>query len=127
MKRSGQHALLMSEVLRDPSEYRHKARLGLCASIKSMIYNRALRNMEVQRARHIMLVIFSKGCCLPYSMIRILKRPLSAISGVTIPETLLIAFGGGMVLAEFIGSHSTGFACETPSPSRRSRLYSPLT
>jgi hypothetical protein len=53
-----------------------KARLGMCASIKSMIYSRALRNMEVQRARHNKLFIVSKGCCLPYSMIRILKRPL---------------------------------------------------
>jgi hypothetical protein len=27
--------------------------------------------------RHNKLFIFSKGCCLTYSMIRILKRPLS--------------------------------------------------
>jgi hypothetical protein len=40
-----------------------------------MIYSRALRNMEVQRGRHDKLFIFSKGCCLTYSMIRILKRP----------------------------------------------------
>ena len=32
--------------------------------------------MKVQRARHNKLFIFSKGCCLPYYMIRILKRPL---------------------------------------------------
>jgi hypothetical protein len=38
-----------------------------------MIYSRALRNMEVQRARHNKLFIFSKGCRLPNSMIRILK------------------------------------------------------
>jgi hypothetical protein len=46
------------------------------ASIKSMIYGRALRIMEVQRVRRNKLFIFSKGCRLPYSMIRILKRPL---------------------------------------------------
>jgi hypothetical protein len=49
-----------------------KARLGVCASIKSLIYSRALRNMEVQRARHNKLFIFSKGLLLtvlydPYS------------------------------------------------------------
>ena len=53
-----------------------KARLGVCASIRSMTYSRTLRSMEVQRARHNKLFICSKRCCLPYSMIRILKRPL---------------------------------------------------
>ena len=36
--------------------------------------------MEAQRARRNKLFIFSKGRCLPYSMIRILKRPLLANS-----------------------------------------------
>ncbi len=45
-------------------------------SIRSMIYNRVLRSMEIQRALHNKLFICSKRCCLLYSMIRILKRPL---------------------------------------------------
>ena len=68
---------LLSQIEGSPQNTDINARLGVCASIKSMIYSRALRTMEVPRARHNKLFIFSKGCCLPYSMIRILKRPLT--------------------------------------------------
>jgi hypothetical protein len=36
-----------------------------CTSIRSMTYSRDVRNMEVQRAWHNKLFIFSKRCCLP--------------------------------------------------------------
>ena len=52
-----------------------KQRLGVRASIRSMTYNRAHRTMEVQNGGVNKLSIFRKRCCLPYFMIRILKRP----------------------------------------------------
>jgi hypothetical protein len=70
----------LSMMLGSPQNTHIKARLGVCAAIKSMIYSTALRSMEVQRARPNKLFIFSKGCCLPYSMIRILKRPQLAFA-----------------------------------------------
>src|SRR5580704_1216891 len=69
-------SLMFMPYLRIPQNTDIKARLGVCASIRSMTYNRALRSIEIQRARHNKLFICSKRCCLPYSMIRILKRPL---------------------------------------------------
>jgi hypothetical protein len=53
---------------------------------------------------------------------RIIWRNVSAIFCVTIPETVILAFGGHCCSRSSIRSHSTRFACETPSPSRRPKV-----
>jgi hypothetical protein len=65
----GKRDYVILALLGSPQNTDIKARLGVCASIRSMTYSRALRSMEVQRARHNKLFICSKRCCLPYSMI----------------------------------------------------------
>jgi hypothetical protein len=46
---------------------------------------------------------------------------VSAIFGVTTPETVIIAFGGHSCSRSSICSHFTGFAREAPSPGKTCR------